>query len=211
MIVRISGLVKLGVGLSIAGMLSGCVAAALVPAAPLVGGMMGHKTEVLIDEATVDPQFRELMPAVSKIAFISTDPTTVYAAEHMELNSDYLVSVVPPLEAASPSQSKRYMEEVCEGSEKPDVVFGFQTPQTDAGTGTTVRGVLTGRAVFDVTMLTDVLRCDTGWRSQFTTVGRISQGVYNADQTQINQILGQEFSGALLRLAGKMPPLEGGA
>lgn len=207
----ILGLVKLGVGLALVGSLSGCVAVALAPVAPLVGGMMGNKTGVVIDDSTVDPQLRTLMPNVRKIAFMSADPTTVYAAEHMELNSDYLVAVVPPLEAASPSQSKRYMEEICEGSEKPDIVFGFQTPTSDAGTGTTVRGALTGRAVFDITMLTDVLRCDNGWRSQFTTVGRISQGVYNADQTQTNQILGHEFSGALLRLAGKMPPLEEGA
>ena len=186
--------------------LSGCVAVALAPIAPLVGGMMGSNHQVVIDDATVDPQLRALLPTVNRLAFMSQEQTTVYAAEHLEMNSDYQVSLVPPPQNVSPSQARRHMETICAGPEQPDVVFYFRSPSSDAGTGTTAMGVLTGRVKFDLDLVTDVLRCDTNWRTQFMTTGKISQGIYNADQTRVDQALGQEFSLALLRLAGKEVP-----
>ena len=190
-------------------LLSGCVAAALAPVVPLVGGMMGGKSQVVIDESTVDPQLKELLPSTRRLAFISQEPTAMHAAEHMELNSDYQVSLVAPPHALSPSQARQHMETVCTGPEKPDVVLNFRSPQSDAGTGTTTRGVLTGRVKYDLDLTTDVLVCDTGWRTQFLTTGQINQGMYNADQSKLPQILGQEFSLALLRLAGRTLPDDG--
>ena len=197
-------LFRTGICLTMPVVLSGCVAAALAPVVPLVGGMLGNKSQVIIDESTVDPQLREFLPTASNLAILSQDPTAVYAAEHMETHSDFEVTLVAPPQAVSPSQARRFMSEVCEREENPDLVLYFNTPQSDAGTGTTVKGVVTGRSKFNLDLATDVLRCEDGWRTQFTTTGAINQGIYNADQAKINQILGQEFSLALLQLAGKV-------
>jgi len=185
------------------------MAVALAPVVPLVGGMMGSKNQVVIDESTVEPQLRELLPIATKLAFMNTEPDAIYAAEHMELNSDYQVSLVSPPEATSPSQAKRYMAEVCTGEEKPHLVFYFQSPNSDIGTGTTVKGVLTGRVAYNIDVVTHVIRCRTGWRSQFLARAELNQGMYNADKIKLSQELGQLFSEAVLRLAGKLPPLEG--
>ena len=198
--------VRLGCYLFLTGVISGCAAVALAPVVPLVGGLMGNKSQVVIDEATVDPQLREFLPATSRIAIMSQDSTALYAAEHIEMNSNYQVSLVAPPEAASPSQAKRHMVVVCDGTEEPDMVLYFRAPRSDAGGGTVAKGALTGRSKFNLELVTDVLRCENGWRSQFITRGEINQGIYNADQTKMNQILGQGFSLALLRLAGKETP-----
>lgn len=197
------------IALCLIGMLTGCMAVAVAPLAPLVGGIIESKNQVVIDKATIDPQLIEVLPIATKLAIVSRDPAAVYTAEHMELNSNYQVSLIPPPEVTTTSQAKRLMKTSCAGPEKPHLVFYFDTPSSDSkeGPGTILKGVITGRVMLDMELNTHVIRCRTGWRSQFATKVKMNHGMYNTED-KLNRQIGQSFSEALLRLAGKLPPAD---
>jgi hypothetical protein len=173
-------------------LLSGCA---------VVGGSLPDSSEVVIDPTTVDTQLSSVLSAARKIAIVSQDPAAVYAAQEIELASNFEVALVAPPEAASPSQLRRHMEVVCGGPERPDIVMSFGPPDSDAGTGTNVKGVLIGRVQYDVQFATDVLQCSSGWRTAFTTVAQMDQGLYTSTTEGTGRVLGTGFSAAFLEIA----------
>ena len=93
------------------------------------------------------------------------------------------------------------MEAVCGESEQPDIVMSFGPPESDAGTGTTVTGVFTGRAKYNIKFATDVLQCSNGWRTAFNTIAQMNQGLYSSTSAGTAKILGAGFSAAFLEIA----------
>jgi hypothetical protein len=80
-------------------LLSGCA---------VVGGSLPDSSEVVIDPTSVDTQLSSVLSAARKIAIVSQDPAAVYAAQEIELASDFEVALVAPPEA--PERSAIFAE-----------------------------------------------------------------------------------------------------
>lgn len=178
---------------------SGCATA-------LVGGILPSNNKVTIDETTVSPELKDSLSKAKRLAFLATDKADTYVGEYLEENAGYEVSLVETSKVATLSQKRRQMETICSGSDKPDLVFAGSSGEANASTGTTLTALVTGRTDFDVTGINEVLRCRDNWKTQFSMREEISQGIYNADQTSMERIVGQEYAKALMRLAGKLQP-----
>jgi len=185
---------------------SGCIAALAIPFAPIVGGVLPSDNKVIVDETTVTPELKIALSEARKLTFFSSDQSDTFTAEYLEQHGGYEVTLEDPPKAASPSQKKKLMGAVCKQANRPDLVFSFSSTESDAGGGTVLRGVVTGRAKFNLTVLSDVVRCRDKWTSQFSVRAEMSQGIYNADSTKMSQVIGVEFAKALMQLAGKLPP-----
>ena len=190
--------------------LSGCLAPVLVGVAPIVGGMIGSKHQLAIDENSVAPEFKTFLPKAKKIALLGNPVVSQHIASHLESNSDYVVSLLSPTTTMSLSQSKAFMKTSCDGPEKPDIILYSIQPQPEVVAGVTVTSMFIGRKNIDIDFKTEVLLCHSGHRSQFGTTGKINQGTLNADQAEVSQLQAEAFSAALLRLAGKLPSAEAG-
>jgi plastocyanin len=179
---------------------TGCTLAILAGCA-VVGGVIPDSSVVTIDSTTLDTKLSPVLYDARKIAIVSQEKAAVFAAQKIELSSNFEVALLAPPEASSPSQLRRHMMVVCEGSEQPDIVLSFGPPESDAGTGTTVKGVLIGRVQHNVTFATELLQCSSGWRTTFTTLANMDQGVYSSTTDGTDRMLGEGFSGAFLKIA----------
>ena len=182
-----------------------------VVAAPLVGGLMPSNNDVVIDEATITPELKDSFANARNLIFLSADTSDTYMAEYLELYGEYLVVLEASPQAASPSQRKTLMEGLCSNEQDTDtktLVLSSSSGEADVGVGTTLVGVVTGRARFDITGTVDVYGCeDMSW-SEFGLTITVRQGVYNADQTVVDRYVGVGFAQALMRIAGKPIPEE---
>lgn len=180
--------------------LSGCIALALAPLVPLVGGMGEQKNTVVIDPVTVSPELKAAVQKAKRIAVVSGDPSVTYFAEELERKGGYEITAEDPPKSATPSQRRAVMREVCD-KKRPELVMSFSAPKSDAGTSSTVTGMLTGRAVTNLTSDAEVLRCVDKWQGSFAAKISINQGVYNSDQTKLAEVIGTEFAKAFLLIA----------
>ena len=198
----ISG-VKLIISAAILISLYGCMAAMLVPLAPLIGGLAPNSNKVVVNEATVAPELRQAFSTAKTLTLIGGDQSDVYMAEYLDQQGAFDVRIEGNQKQQTPSQRRDEMRRVCDKNIVPDLVLSTSLGNSDASTGTTLKGVVTGRINFNVTGTVEVLRCKDRWSSKFEITAEIAQGIYNADQTKLNQELGRESAKALMQLAGK--------
>ncbi|MGQ0701395.1 MAG: hypothetical protein ACT4PZ_24520 [Panacagrimonas sp.] len=177
-----------------------------VTAAPLAGGLLPSNNKVIVDETTVTPELKTALSKAKKLIFLSAEEGDRYTAEYLEQHADYTVTLEEPPKAASPSQRRELMESICRKAGKSDVVLSFSSTESDAGMMTSLKGGLLGRSQWNLTMTTDVLSCGNKVRSDFLVRAEMSQGIFNADQTAIDQILGVEYAKAIMQIAGRLPP-----
>jgi hypothetical protein len=183
--------------------LHGCMVAALAPLAPMVGGLAPSTNSVVINQATITPEIRQAFASAKTITLLGGDKSDVYMAEYMDEQRAFDVRIEQSNKVSTPSQRREDMRKICTKDSPPDLVLSSSLGNSDAGTGTTVTAMFTGRASYNVAGTIDVLRCKDGWAGKFGITAEISQGMYNADQTKLNQILGQEVAKALINLGGK--------
>jgi hypothetical protein len=174
-------------------MLSGCA------------GFRESNHSVEVDNSTVDPELKKSLANARKLVFLGTEGAAElpYMAEYLELDGGYEVSIERVSSIYSPSQIRKLALKVCQRADKPDLVFSSSNPETDAGGGTTIQAVFTGRAEFDMNLRVSVLRCRDSWISKFSASVSIDQGIYNADQSRMSELLGKEYAMALLEMAGR--------
>lgn len=183
-------------------MMSGCIALALAPAAPLVGGMVSGSNNVTIDEQTVSPELRNALKSSKRIAFLSLDPAVGYMAEYLDSNSNYEISAEEPPKGATPSQRRAMAREICEKG-KTDIVLAPGNPSSDAGSGVSnVGAMLLGRAIVNTKVVTDVLVCRSAKTDRFSYTINLNQGVFNMDSTKVSQVVGEEAGKAFLQFVG---------
>jgi hypothetical protein len=182
---------------------AGCILLA-APLAPLVGGLLPSDNKVVIDEKTVTPELRTTLAQTKKWTFVDSDKSDAYMGELLEQHG-YEVAIEDSPKSATQSQKRKQMEAICARPDRPELVFSSSTGETDIGTGTTLKGLATGRAYYDVSGTEQVLRCRDKWSSEFALRAEISQGIYNEDKTKLAQIMGQEFAKALMQAAGTLP------
>ncbi|MGQ0700515.1 MAG: hypothetical protein ACT4PZ_20025 [Panacagrimonas sp.] len=179
-----------------------------VGAAPLAGGLLPSNNKIVVDETTVTPELKAALSKAKKLIFLSAEEGDRFTAEYLEQHADYIVTLEDPPKAASPSQRRELMESICRKAGKSDVVLSFSSTESDAGAMTSLKGGLLGRSQWNLTMSTDVLSCRNKERSSFLVTAEMSQGIFNADQTAIDQILGVEYAKAIMQIAGRSPPPE---
>ena len=184
---------------------------AAITLAAVLGGCVGisafteSKHSVKIDNSTVDPGLKITLANARKLVFLGTEDSTElpYMAEYLELDGGYEVSIEQVPSIYTPSQTRKLALKVCRNADKPELVFSSSNPETDAGTGTTMRAIFTGRAKFDMNGRVSVLRCRDSWNSEFSVTVTIDQGMYNVDQSKMSELLGREFARAFLEMAGR--------
>lgn len=196
---------KAGLLLAASVLLAGCMAAALAPMVPLVGGMSSSSNKVTVDEATVTPELRHAFADAKRLTLIGGDRSSLHMAEYLDEQQAYEVRIEPSGQMSTPSQRREDMRKVCSHASPPDLVLSSSMGRSDVGTGTTMGALFTGRANFNVRGTIDVLRCRDSWASRFAVAAEISQGMYNADIAKIDQVLGQEIGKSLMVLGGKLP------
>ncbi len=187
----------------------GTILLAVLTTACLIGGLMPSNNRVIIDETTVAPDLKQALASAKKLGFISAHPSTTAAATYLELHGGYEAFVEEPQKTSTPSQNRKLMETICSKSDSPDLVFLPTPAESDAGGMTTLKGAFTGRLDVNITAGEEVMRCKDKSKYRFSLRGELNQGIYNADQTKVNEIFGQEYAKALMRIAGKFPPVEG--
>ena len=184
---------------------------AAISSTAMLGGCVGisafteSKHSVNIDNSTVDPGLKKSLANARKLTFLGTEDATElpYMAEYLELEGDYEVSIEQVPSIYTPSQTRKLALKVCKNSDKPDLVFSTSNPETDAGTGTTMKAIFTGRATFNMNGKVSVLRCRDSWNSEFSVTVNIDQGMYNVDQSRMSELLGKAYAVALLEMAGR--------
>ena len=186
----------------VAASLSGCMALVLAPLVPLVGGMSSQKNSVTIDPATVSPELKAALQKAKRIAVISNDPSLAYFAESLERKGGYEITSEDPPKSATPSQRRAVMRDVCD-KKRPELVISPSAGRSDAGTSSTITGMLVGRAIVDLSSEVEVLRCADKWQSSFSAKINLNQGVTNMDQTKTAEVIGDEFAKAFLAMAGR--------
>ena len=193
--------------------ISGCVPVIMgATVTRVAGGLLPSNNTVVIDQALVDPKLKELLASATKLTFLVTDLDTdgwyPNMAEYLEIHGDYTVMLEKQSGTSSPSQRKKVMHDLCGAEGKPHLVFSMSVADPDAGAGTVIKGVLTGRIQYDVNATATAIRCRTGWTTQYPVTGKFSQGTFNADQVELNRMIGQGYAKALMQLAGKISPEE---
>ena len=178
------------------------MALALAPLMPVVGGMAEQRNSVTIDPASVSPELKIALQKVKRLAIISNDPSVAYFAESLERKGSFEITAEDPPKSATPSQRRAIMREVCD-KKRPEMVISPSAGRSDAGTSSTFKAMLTGRAILDLSSEVDVLRCADKWQSTFSAKINLNQGAYNMDQTKTAQIIGDEFAKAFLVMAGR--------
>lgn len=194
-------------------LLQGCVGAALVAAvAPGIAGLMPGKGDVTVDESTVTPELRSSLANAKRLIFFSAESSDTYTSAYLEQHAGYLVTLEAPPAAASPSQARSLMEGLCERAKdtgESTLVISSSSGESSAGMGTALLGAVTGRVKVNVQGGINVHNCqDASW-SQFSITIAVSQGIYNTDQSAIEQYLAVGFAQAIMTAAGKPIPEEG--
>lgn len=186
--------------------LSGCIALALAPLAPTVGGMVSSSNEMELDWTTITPELRQALARAKTLTVLSNDPSITYMAEYLDQKGDYEVRMQEPPKGATPSQRRDLMRKTCAGPERTDLVLSPSAGTSDAGSGVSNAGaMLLGRAIVNQTTSVEVLRCRDNWQNKFSATLKLNQGVFNMDKTKIAEVIGQESAKALLQIAGKLP------
>lgn len=184
-------------------LLSGCVALALAPLIPLVGGVTPGDNKVEIDQTTVTPELRNTMAQTKKLAVLSIGPSISHMAEVLDSKGAFDVTAEEPPKGATPSQRRTMAQEIC-AKKKPDIVIAPSTGTTDSGSAASnVGAMFLGRAIVDMKINTEVLRCRDGWRHTFTSTIKLNQGLWNTDRAKVDQVIGEEAAKSLMQLAGK--------
>jgi hypothetical protein len=165
--------------------------------------MAPSNNTVVIDPATVSPEVRKAFATSKRLAVISNDPSVPYFAEALDRSGAYEVTAEEPPKVTTPTQRRALMRDIC-GRRTSDLVLSGTQGQSNAGTGASVGGVLTGRLMTDTDYTVELLRCSDRWTGSFPARVKLSQGVYNLDQGKISQYLGEEFAKAVLELGGKV-------
>lgn len=173
----------------------------------LIGGLMPGHHEVIIDESTVEPELKNVLAQAKRLTLITSGLADSSAAISLEQQGGYEVNTLGFPGVPTPSQIRKFMETICIGFDKPDLVIHTLFGAPDLGGGTIIRGALTGRAGFETTGATDVLRCRDMWKTRFSLRTKVDQGIHNADVANVDQILGREYAKALMRIGGKLPPI----
>ena len=188
--------------------LEGCALAILATsAAPLVGGVLPGDNTFVVDEASVSPELRTSLASARKLTFIGTDKSDSYMAEYLDRNGAFVAELEEAPKGSTPSQTRKLMQGICARKDKPDMVFSSSLGESDAGTGTTLKGIFTGRTELKVAGVLNFLRCKDNWATSIKARVELNQGNFNADQTKMSQVVGQEAAKAIMRLAGKLPPV----
>ena len=169
---------------------------------------MPSKHNVVIDESSIDPELKVAMSKANKFSIIGSDASDVETANYLEQNAGWEVVLEETAKAATLSQTRKFVETLCKRKDRPDLVLSTSSnDQSDAGAGTVIKGLVTGRIDVNATTVQNVTRCRDKWQSRFTVRWEMSQGEFNADKVKMSHILAQEYAKALMRLAGKLPPV----
>lgn len=185
---------------------SGCMAVALAPLVPIAGGLMEQQNQVEIDPSMITPELRAAFANSRKLTVLGSEAHVVYMAQHLDEQGDFEVRTAELAKGATPSQRREQLRNVrAVRSPAPDLALSPAAPTSDAGGGSTATALLLGRDRKNLTSQVETLRCSDGKPMRFTIQAKIDQGFYNMDQTQIDQVIGQEAAKALMRLAGKLP------
>jgi hypothetical protein len=184
--------------ISFTSLLSGCIALALAPLAPLAGGLASSSTVAEIDPASVTPELKSVLTKARRLAVITNDPSISYFAAALDRKGGFEVSAIEATKTPTPSQTRALMKEVCD-KKKTDVVLAATSGKTDTQ-GSTAAALLIGRSIIDISSNVEVLRCADKWQGNFTTKVKLNQGAYNMDQVKISQTVGEEFAKAYLKM-----------
>jgi len=169
---------------------------------------MSGDNKFVIDQSTVTAELKSALSQSKRITLVGGDPSDTYMAEYLDKNGAWQVEIEEQPKSSTPSQRRKLMDNICSRSDRPDLVMSSSAGESDAGTGATLKGLATGRVSVKFTGTVELLRCRDKWKGQFNASVDMDQGIYNLDQTKMNQVIGQEAAKALMRLAGKPVPGE---
>jgi hypothetical protein len=190
----------------------GCAAPLIItPATAVVGAMTGGQvagmvmpddTYIAVDEASLDRRLRETLQTAEKWSVIGADDLAGYAARRVEDGRGVEVYLEPASSALSNTQRRRMAKNVCDGSNQPDVVLSFTSEESDAGAGTLVKGLFTGKVSTQTPGVIHVRRCDDGWESDIDITLHVKEGIYTSTEAEITRNIGEAFGSAMLEIVG---------
>ena len=174
----------------------------------LVGGVIESAVVVYADESTVKPELKRMLSTAKSIALLTAEKSqsAISTAEYLDLHGGYRVTIESvEVKGWTPSQKRDAMKEICRKNKSVDIVAAAMSSNNDAGGGTTIKGAVTGRVSLKIVTVDEILQCKTNLTTTFSIITELDQGIYNADQVNIDKKVGVEAAKLFLKLAGKTP------
>lgn len=188
--------------------ITGCIMLmALAPLVPLATGSMEGKTKVILNEASITPEIKNILKNSTKLTVLTNNPASLSAAEYLELHGNYKISLEEWGKLVSPSQRLKLMKKQCNTTDTPDLVFSFSEVEAEMNAGGMM--MLTGRIKTKSIQTSYILNCKDENLHKFLVSISVNQGTLNQDQTlKLNKIIGSKYARILMKLGGKkLPPL----
>lgn len=188
-------------------LLSGCMAAALVPTALHVGhavsGSRDNVIQVTIDEKTFTPEVRSAFTTAKTMVVVAGDRASVKAADLFESRGGYQVTVdrtTAKVGEMTGSERREALRKIC-ATARPDLALLGRTTKTE--TGNMWAGALTGRAKIKNEWTMEMLSCKTGTQRAFGGLFEIDIGLYNQKaESEYEELIGAEIGGKILDALG---------
>ncbi len=178
-------------------LLTGCIAAALIPlaipAGQAVSGSQDNSIEITIDEKTFTPSVRDALFAARHWAAVSDHVSDAKAWEYFETQAGVRVSLERPtvnVDAMMTSERRELLNKMCV-SHKSDLAVLATTGAQKAGN--LWAGVFTARVKINGTGTMHVLACQGRIPHSFDFSYALDSGMFNGDQFQIDAAMRKAF------------------
>ena len=177
-------------------LLSGC-------ATTLVGGMMENEIEVTLDNNSLPVHARSSLDNARTLGVISSDRSSIKAADLFEQNGGYLVKIdrqTAKVGEMTGSERSEALANLCK-TQRIDVALLGRVVATE--TGSMAATMFTGRAKLSQKWVMDMLTCNTSISQSFGGALNMNLGIYNNKApAELEEKIGAEIAKKILAAIG---------